>query len=559
MCSAGPSEVPGGTWSQSRLLWPSGLGRRSGGTPREERARGAAPGPEPREPAGPGPPPLSQSCTLFQEQRKMNQPLISALQQGYNQVLCQTLSERNLEITSLKHDAENLRRETAITSEMVSSLQRDVLVKDGQVQQLKQEVNQLKSENKEKDHQLEALRSRQIHDMEKEMRKLRVELKRSITKQSLISMMLWEKSKVEEKLREDSRRKLLQLKEMRNRANLIKANLERAVGQLLEKSTRVTEDNSNVWQQKRTLQKETQLSSCKEEEITQNIKKLKTSLESCQACMTMSCSSNDLKKEVDLLQHLQVSPPVSGLQKVALDILRLSLSWLEETEHLLHEVGIQFSSSDKDHKDHMDRSFLDLKTLGMEKHVQKILDVKPDLPPFSRVEIRTLQNGLSSPGSIMATEKLWKTDVAEALDLSEKLYLDMSKTLGTMMNIKDMSGHVSMKHLSPKERERVYQLRQRDLYLVFDKITLLKNQLQRKEELLRRYEKDIEQLKYGPCPRQKAQASILQAKPRGSSRPVGTRTRGQRPGCGGGRRDGDSGPDGPKSLGKKAAVKVLYC
>ncbi|XP_059959841.1 forkhead-associated domain-containing protein 1-like isoform X9 [Mesoplodon densirostris] len=488
MCSAGPSEVPGGTWSQSRLLWPSGLGRRSGGTPREERARGAAPGPEPREPAGPGPPPLSQSCTLFQEQRKMNQPLISALQQGYNQVLCQTLSERNLEITSLKHDAENLRRETAITSEMVSSLQRDVLVKDGQVQQLKQEVNQLKSENKEKDHQLEALRSR-----------------------------------------------------------------------LLEKSTRVTEDNSNVWQQKRTLQKETQLSSCKEEEITQNIKKLKTSLESCQACMTMSCSSNDLKKEVDLLQHLQVSPPVSGLQKVALDILRLSLSWLEETEHLLHEVGIQFSSSDKDHKDHMDRSFLDLKTLGMEKHVQKILDVKPDLPPFSRVEIRTLQNGLSSPGSIMATEKLWKTDVAEALDLSEKLYLDMSKTLGTMMNIKDMSGHVSMKHLSPKERERVYQLRQRDLYLVFDKITLLKNQLQRKEELLRRYEKDIEQLKYGPCPRQKAQASILQAKPRGSSRPVGTRTRGQRPGCGGGRRDGDSGPDGPKSLGKKAAVKVLYC
>ncbi|XP_059959844.1 forkhead-associated domain-containing protein 1-like isoform X2 [Mesoplodon densirostris] len=424
MCSAGPSEVPGGTWAQSRLLWSREAERRDperGARPRSSPRTGTS---EAVSESRRGPPPLSQSCTLFQEQRKMNQPL------------------------------------------------------------------------------------------------------------------------VEEKLREDSRRKLLQLKEMRNRANLIKANLERAVGQLLEKSTRVTEDNSNVWQQKRALQKETQLSSCKEEEITQNIKKLKTSLESCQACMTMSCSSNDLKKEVDLLQHLQVSPPVSGLQKVALDILRLSLSWLEETEHLLHEVGIQFSSSDKDHKDHMDRSFLDLKTLGMEKHVRKILE---------------LQNGLSSPGSIMATEKLWKTDVAEALDLSEKLYLDMSKTLGTMMNIKDMSGHVSMKHLSPKERERVYQLRQRDLYLVFDKITLLKNQLQRKEELLKRYEKDIEQLKYGPCPQQKAQASILQAKPRGSSRPVGIRTRGQRPGCGGGRRDGDSGPDGPKSLGKKAAVKVPYC
>ncbi|XP_059950539.1 calmodulin-lysine N-methyltransferase-like [Mesoplodon densirostris] len=95
---------------------------------------------------------------------------ISALQQGYNQVLSQTLPERNLEITSLKHEAENLRTEATITSEMVSSLQRDVLVKDGQVQQLQQEVNQLKSENKEKDHQLEALSSRDkisqyLHDV----------------------------------------------------------------------------------------------------------------------------------------------------------------------------------------------------------------------------------------------------------------------------------------------------------------------------------------------------------------------------------------------------------
>nr|XP_058893867.1 forkhead-associated domain-containing protein 1 [Kogia breviceps] len=1012
---------------------------------------------------------------------------ISALQQGYSQVLCQTLSERNLEITSLKNEAKNLRRDTAITSEMVSSLQRDVLVKGDQVQQLKQEVNQLKSENKEKDHQLEALSSRcsvlqeelqkekaqkepweaqekelklcktQIHDMEKEMRKLREELKRSSTEQSLISKTLQEKSKVEEKLQEDSRRKLLQLQEMGNRENLIKANLQRAVGQLelfrsqvikatygrvkpfqdkpvsdqqlIKKITRATGDNINFQQKKWTLQKKTQPSSSKQEEITENIEKLKTSLDSCQACMKMSCCSNDLKKEVDLLQHLQVSPPVSGLRKVALDILRLSVSWLEEMEHLLHEVGIQFSSSDKglslylkyllehykkissrtqelqikinssqetqqyllqeklqqhlaekeklteerlqqegklkarvkrlmeeksaleetisqeksrakealeeeqskvqelenrltrqkeilessiahekrkakealetekrkvrdlenhltqqkeisessiayekhkaeeavekekkkvqdlenritkqkeeidfkmqkedilnnklndalamvekaqktktaeslkaesltmklsetlaeletakmkmimmeeriqlqqhtiralqeeqesqkhgfekqimeykeqikqhsqtivsleerlqkvtqhhkkiegeiatlkdidpaqegetqqdteaappvestakdtvcdhliedlltaqkeilsqqeiimrlrrnlteahsrmsdlrgelnekqkmdlernavlaqqqsselsvlrgkmaqmtslaekkdkelevlkqalrasqekhrlqlhkekeqkprnaaqmcdisvqiepmhtdiflssqeeqsfsdlgakckgsrheeviqrqkkalselrarikelekasssNHKDHMDGSSPDLKTLGMEKNVQKILDAKPDLPTFSRVEIRAPQNGLSSPGSIMATEKLGKTDVAEALDLSENLYLDMSKTLGSLMNIKDMSGHVSMKHLSPRERERVHQLRQRDLNLVFDKITLLQNQLQRKEELLRGYEKDIEQLRQSKVSVQMYQSQV---------------------------------------------------
>ena len=38
----------------------------------------------------------------------------------------------------------------------------------------------------------------------------------------------------------------------------------------------------------------------------------------------------------------------------------------------------------------MDESFIDLKTLGMEKNVQKILDVKPDLPTFSRVESRVV-------------------------------------------------------------------------------------------------------------------------------------------------------------------------
>nr|XP_025712817.1 forkhead-associated domain-containing protein 1 isoform X2 [Callorhinus ursinus] len=329
---------------------------------------------------------------------------ISALQKGYSQVLCQSLSERNSEITSLKNEGENLRRDNAVTSGMVSSLQKEVLTRDEEIQQLKQEVNQLKSENKGKDHQLEALSSRcsmlkeelkkedahkehqeaqgkelklckiQIQDMEKEMKKLREDLKKSCTEQNMISKTLLEKSKVEEKLQEDSRRKLLQLQEMGNRENLIKVNLERAVGQLehfrsqvikatygrvkpfldkpitdqqlIEKITQVTEDNINFQQKKWTLQKETQLSNSKQEAITENVEKLKASLDSCQACMKMSCCSKDLKKEVDMLQTLQVSPPVSGLQKVVLDILRLSLSWLEETEHLLQEVGIQLSSSD---------------------------------------------------------------------------------------------------------------------------------------------------------------------------------------------------------------------
>uniref|UniRef100_F6XY42 Forkhead associated phosphopeptide binding domain 1 n=1 Tax=Macaca mulatta TaxID=9544 RepID=F6XY42_MACMU len=355
---------------------------------------------------------ISQKCQVLDEdidaKQKEIQSLksqISALQKGYSQLLCQTLSERNSEITSLKNEGENLKRDNAIASGMVSSLQKDMLAKDEQVQELKEKVNQLKSQNKDKDHQLEALGSRcsvlkeelkqedahrelreaqekelklcktQIQDMEKEMKKLRAELRKSCTEQSVISRTLREKSKVEEKLQEDSRRKLLQLQEMGNRESLIKINLERAVGQLehfrsqvikatygrakpfpdkpvtdqqlIEKIAQVTEDNINFQQKKWTLQKETQLSNSKQEETTENIEKLRTSLDSCQACMKMSCC-HDLKKEVDLLQHLQVSPPVSGLQKVVLDILRHALSWLEEVEQLLRDLGILPSSADKD-------------------------------------------------------------------------------------------------------------------------------------------------------------------------------------------------------------------
>nr|XP_055240999.1 forkhead-associated domain-containing protein 1 isoform X8 [Gorilla gorilla gorilla] len=319
---------------------------------------------------------ISQKCQVLDEvidaKQKEIQSLksqISALQKGYSQVLCQTLSERNSEITSLKNEGENLKRDNAITSGMVSSLQKDMLAKDEQVQQLKEEVSHLKSQNKDKDHQLEALGSRcsvlkeelkqedahrelreaqekelklcktQIQDMEKEMKKLRAELRKSCTEQSVISRTLREKSKLEH-----------------FRSQVIKATYGRAKPfpdkpitdqQLIEKITQVTEDNINFQQKKWTLQKETQLSNSKQEETTENIEKLRTSLDSCQACMKISCCSHDLKKEVDLLQHLQVSPPVSGLQKVVLDVLRHALSWLEEVEQLLRDLGIPPSSPNK--------------------------------------------------------------------------------------------------------------------------------------------------------------------------------------------------------------------
>uniref|UniRef100_G1STY7 Forkhead associated phosphopeptide binding domain 1 n=1 Tax=Oryctolagus cuniculus TaxID=9986 RepID=G1STY7_RABIT len=897
---------------------------------------------------------------------------ISALQKGYSQVLCQTLSERNSEITSLKTEGENLRKNNEIASGMVSSLQKDVLARNEQVQQLKEELDQLKSQNKEKDHQLEALGSRcsalkeelkredaqrelretqeqelrvcraQMQDMEKEIKRLREELRKSCSEQTAISKTLREKSKVEEKLQEDSRRKLLQLQEMGNRESLIKTNLERAVGQLehfrsqiikatygrvkpfqdkpitdqqqvqefpgdstvfaarkaegasgregeaergearaggeaegqnqaagggeggktlqenltqeknrvkealeeermhvqeleacLAHQKEVLEENltqeksrakealeeermrvqelearlarqqevseSSIAQERRkakealetekrrvqdlenhlTQQKEMSESSMaherqkarealekekrrvqdlenhltkqkeeiewkgqreaalnnklkdtlavieetqkaklaesvKAESLTMKLNETSAELESAKTKMIMmeermllqqqalktlqderESQNHGFEEEIagykeqikqhsqtivslegrlqDMAQHhgrieaeivalkerepaqkkeVPREPPVApapdvGTREMECDhliddllaaqkeilsqqevIMRLrkdlndahsrmsdlrgelsekqkaelernlelvqrqsselstfkskvaqlsgllekrdrELEALKEAlrasqeKHKLQlsmekeqklrsptkkrDISVQiepihtdaFSSSQEEqsfsdlgvkckgsrheeiiqrqrkalselrtrikelekacsanHKDHLHEPFLELKTLGMEKNVQKILlNAKPDLPTLSRIELRASHNDLSNSGSSLAMEKSGKADVAEALDLSEKLYLDMSKTLGSLMNIKDMSGHVSMKHLSAAERDKVHQLRQRDLDLVFDKIAQLKSRLERKEELLRGYEKDIDQLR----------------------------------------------------------------
>eukprot|EP00072_Mus_musculus_P073997 XP_017175760.1 PREDICTED: forkhead-associated domain-containing protein 1 isoform X3 [Mus musculus] len=405
---------------------------------------------------------VDEGDDLRQKEIESMKSQINALQKGYSQVLSQTLAERNTEIESLKNEGENLKRDHAITSGMVTSLQKDMSARNEQVQQLQEEVNRLRIENREKEYQLEALSSRcsvmkeelrkeeaqkdrreaqekelklcrsQMQDMEKEVRKLREELKKNYMGQNIISKTLREKNKVEEKLQEDSRRKLLQLQEMGNRENLIKINLERAVGQLenfrnqvikatfgktkpfrdkpitdqqlIEKIIQVTEDNLSFQQRKWTLQRETHLHP-KQEETMHSVEKLRVLLDKCQACMRDSCSSIDLKKEVELLQHLPLSPLVSGLQKTVVNILRVSLSWLEETEQLLGDLDIELSDSDKG---------FSLCLIYLLEHYKKIMSQSQDLQAQMNASRETQK-------SLRQEHLAEKEKLAEKLEQEEKL------------------------------------------------------------------------------------------------------------------------------------------
>ncbi|XP_076421730.1 forkhead-associated domain-containing protein 1 isoform X10 [Peromyscus maniculatus bairdii] len=440
---------------------------------------------------------LDEDDDLRQKEIESMKSQINALQKGYSQVLSQTLAERNSEITLLKNEGENLKRDHAITSGMVTSLQKDVSARNEQVQQLKEEVSQLKSQNREKEHQLEALGSRcselkdelrkeeaqkesreaqekelkfcrsQMQEMEKEVKKLREELKKNCPSQNTVSKTLREKIKVEEKLQEDSRRKLLQLQEMGNRESLIKINLERAVGQLehfrsqvikatfgrakpfrdkpvtdqqlIERIIQVTEDSLSFQQRKWTLQKDAHLGSSKREETALSVEKLRTLLNNCQACMRDSCSSSDLKREMGLLQHLQLSPPVSGLQRAALDILRVSLSWLEETEQLLRDLSIQLSGSDKG---------FSLYLIYLLEHYKKIMSKTKELQAQMSTSQETQQS--LQQEHLAEKEKLNK----EKLEQEEKLKARIQQLTEEKEVLEDSVAHEKRKMREVLEAER---------------------------------------------------------------------------------------------------------
>ncbi|XP_019061024.1 forkhead-associated domain-containing protein 1 isoform X8 [Fukomys damarensis] len=458
------------------------------------------------QPMAEGIPGAASASEIYVDQDLAQQEKVSALQKDYSQVLLQTLSERNSEIASLKSEGENLRRDSARTAGKVTSLQKDMLARNMQVQQLKEEVNQLKNQNKEKEYQLEALSSRcstlkeelrkegaqkehreaqekelkrcktQIQDMEKEIKKLREELRKCSSEQSTISRTLREKSKVEEKLQEDSRRKLLQLQEMGNRESLVKVNLVRAVGQLehfrsqvvkatcgrvkpslsgpitdrqlIERITQVTEDNINFPQNKWSLEKGTQPSNSRQEETSENTERLRTALESCQGCMKTSCCSRDLKREVDLLRGLRVSPPVSGLQKVTLDILSLSLSWLEGTEQLLGDVGLLLPGSDKG---------FSLYLTCLLEHYKRIMsqtqELQVQINSSQEVQQAVLQGMLKE--HLVEKEKLSK----ERLELEEKL---KARIKGLVEEREALEDNVAQERNKAKDQQkRVCELEER--------------------------------------------------------------------------------------------------
>ncbi|XP_059572311.1 forkhead-associated domain-containing protein 1 isoform X2 [Alligator mississippiensis] len=301
------------------------------------------------------------------EEIKALKEQISNLQKGSSQVLCHSLLEKDREIVNLKKEGEKLRKEQTLTTGLVTSLQKDISVKQQKILQLRLDADKLKKENREKDNQLALVSAKRIGELEFQVKGLQGEIQKCCTEEEVLKNRLAEKAKAEEELKEECERKSLQLKEMGRRERLVKGDLEQAKAQLksfrsqmigtvysaedtAEKTVtdqQLVEKIKQIFEEVRVKEKvlDEEMRSKDAQHASADV--LKKSLEEIQAFLKTSYCSHSLKSEICKLQELSIDTSVLWVHTPVIAILNGLLSWVEGTELLLQDVGIDASHSDK--------------------------------------------------------------------------------------------------------------------------------------------------------------------------------------------------------------------
>ncbi|NWS31155.1 FHAD1 protein, partial [Polioptila caerulea] len=129
-----------------------------------------------------------------------------------------------------------------------------------------------------------------------------------------------------------------------------------------------------------------------------------------------------------------------------------------------------------------------------EKIVQKGgLELEPAPVLGEKLKAGKVPAYVPNGGSFRITHS--KVEMAEVTDLGEKMYLDVIGALGSLMEMKELSGMQPLQHFPQERRAEVGLQRQKALELLYIKIRNLQVRLERKEEMLKDYEGSVEQLR----------------------------------------------------------------
>ncbi|KAL6458957.1 hypothetical protein MHYP_G00324290 [Metynnis hypsauchen] len=109
-----------------------------------------------------------------------------------------------------------------------------------------------------------------------------------------------------------------------------------------------------------------------------------------------------------------------------------------------------------------------------------------------------------------ALERTARLDMSDALELSERTYVDLARALCEALELSQgqLSGCVPLKHLPPAERERLVSLRQDDLELFRNRLALQNSQSQNTHLLLQQSQREIHTLRESQAVGQQLQAEL---------------------------------------------------
>ncbi|XP_029140762.1 forkhead-associated domain-containing protein 1 [Protobothrops mucrosquamatus] len=319
---------------------------------------------------------------------------VSSLQKDTSEVLYHSLSDRDLQIAHWKQENEALKKSYALTTGLVTSLQKDVVSKEQRIQQLKADTEKLRQESREKDSQLayisaqcsrikvetkRELRDRdlsahqsRIAELELQAGQSKEEIRKRCAEQETLTRRLAEATQAEGQLKQETQRRGQQVQELGRRERLLRAEMEQAAAQaqrfrdqvvralfpelpekpltneqIVEEIRQVQEGRQGSEQKEAGLQKEMQIQALEMEKLSSNLALLKKSLDGFQEFLKTSFSAQSLKGAITRLQSLPLPAPLaSGIQASLARILYGVLGWVEALESLLRNMGVDTPAGD---------------------------------------------------------------------------------------------------------------------------------------------------------------------------------------------------------------------
>ncbi|NWR45562.1 FHAD1 protein, partial [Regulus satrapa] len=147
-----------------------------------------------------------------------------------------------------------------------------------------------------------------------------------------------------------------------------------------------------------------------------------------------------------------------------------------------------------------------MKDLPEKSVQQRGLELEPAPVLGQKLKAGKVPDRVPNGGSFRITSST--VEMAEVTDLGEKMYLDVIGALGSLVEMKELSGMQPLQQLPQERRAEVGLQRQKALELLYTKIRNLRVRLERKEEMLKNYEGSVEQLRQSQASLQRCQEKM---------------------------------------------------